>query len=179
MNFSARALPQPPDRFVPALGVTNACYAEKPLSIVETRHKGKRAEGLRFQRKIEQHISALYPRNLQIGPWIVFNTPQQHSRYCQPDIVITDGITNKVIVIETKLRHTPTAWWQLEQLYVPVLQTIYRKSKIVKIEVCRWFDPHTSFPVRFEIIDDLKPETLDGLQSDSFYVCIENGRSVK
>lgn len=48
--------------------------------------------------------------------------------------------------MEYKLRHCSEAWFQLFDLYIPVLRVLFPGWSFAGIEVCKWFDPATSVP---------------------------------
>jgi hypothetical protein len=57
----------------------------------------------------------------------------------------------KVLIIEVKYKHTVDAYWQLEDKYVPVMRSIFRDWEISTLEIVKWYDPSTSFPVEVKL----------------------------
>ena len=67
-------------------------------------------------------------------------------RWCQPDGLLFEPEKNRVIVTEFKLRHCSEAWFQLFELYCPVVRFMFPGWRVAGLEVCRWFDPATPVP---------------------------------
>lgn len=61
------------------------------------------------------------------------------------------------MVVEYKLQHTPLAWWQTRQKYLPVLSQIFPLDlwEFAAVEVVQWFDPHTPFPEPIDMLEDV------------------------
>jgi hypothetical protein len=67
---------------------------------------------------------------------------------------------DRVLIFEIKSQHMPEAWWQLEQLYRPVLRARRPLCPIVCVEVCRSYDPAMPFPAEFRLLSSID-EILD------------------
>jgi hypothetical protein len=80
------------------------------------------------------------------GPWVVFADDSARERWCQPDGILLDPVASRLTVIEFKLRHCSEAWFQLFELYLPVVRSLYPGWRVAGLEVCRWFDPATLCP---------------------------------
>lgn len=89
------------------------------------------------------------------GPWLYFYDNGK-PRWCQPDALLIDVETGKIVVIEVKYQHTPDAWWQLYHLYLPVLRVIFPQSmwSLSVCEVVKWYDPATWFPCHVAMTPD-------------------------
>jgi len=48
--------------------------------------------------------------------------------------------------VEAKYQHTSDAWWQLRQLYIPVLQFMFPAFELIACEVTKWYDCAVAFP---------------------------------
>lgn len=143
--------------FYPASGVTFASFTENRPKFTETSPSSftrAQKEGLRYEKKAHEYLKDLLVDSqdqnyeLKISPWIMFKTKQdpfQRIRFCQPDAVLISSDSSRIILCEIKYQHTNEAWKQLRLLYEPVLKFIYPLSSIACVEICRWFDPHTSF----------------------------------
>lgn len=70
-------------------------------------------------------------------------------RLCQPDGLIFNFHRGTIVIVEFKLRHTSEAYYQLTQLYAPVLSHLFPRPlwRLGLCEVVRWYDPSTIFPV--------------------------------
>jgi hypothetical protein len=73
--------------------------------------------------------------------------------------------------VEVKYSHTPEAFFQVEHLYVPVLRAFIGDSywRIATVEVVKWYDPSTRFPVR-----PVLRENLEDVKVGEFAVHILN-----
>jgi len=112
------------------------------------RGRGIRAEGLRYEARVQKYLIAKYGDCYIPGPWIQFYDPNQ--RICQPDGLLFDLERGRIILVEIKLRHCQEAYWQLQKLYLPVLREMFPYSlwEICCIEIVRWYDPEVQWPVK-------------------------------
>jgi hypothetical protein len=85
------------------------------------------------------------------SPWLVFKSGDRNSRdrFCQPDSLLVDTERKHITIVEIKLQHTSAAWWQIRQLYEPVLRRIYTNYTFSAMEIVKWLDPQTPFPETF------------------------------
>jgi hypothetical protein len=115
------------------------------------RAHGAKGAGIRYERKAKVLHQRQYGHHFFEGPWLAFHTDTSAPRrFCQPDALYISLEHAYILVFEYKLQHTDYAWWQLNHLYIPVLEIMFPHSKIVGVEVCKWFDGHirTSAPVQ-------------------------------
>lgn len=170
---------RPPSRFNPAGEVIWAQFAPEPPSFKSNeKMKGKRHEGMLYEVKAQEYIQETVEEekisNKELSylrsPWITFKSngdTQNQLRFCQPDGVLIDLAKKHITMIEIKLQHTSDAWWQLRELYEPVLRHIYQGFTFSAVEVVRWLDPHVAFPEIFHFA----PSVL-GVRKNSFGVHI-------
>lgn len=61
--------------------------------------------------------------------------------------------------MEIKYQHTPDAWFQLKELYLPVIKVALGPAwQLGLMEVVKWYDPATFFPERIALCaDPLRP----------------------
>lgn len=150
----------PPKDFKPAGNVREAHFCEKPPFIHYQRRSGRRAQGVRYERKVHEHFCKLFGEAYVASPWIKFKSDvDERWRWCQPDALYFDLAAGRIVILEVKYQHTSDAWWQLRQLYAPVLRSMfpYDLWRIQCCEVVKWFDPATAFPERVEMV----PTPLD------------------
>ncbi len=105
---------------------------------------------MRYEQKVHEHFLELFPSKYLPSPWVRFtNVEDTNARWCQPDGLIIDIEAGLISIVEMKYQHTSDAWWQLEKLYKPVLAVIFPKQlwRLQCVEVVKWFDPATDFPV--------------------------------
>jgi hypothetical protein len=167
----------PPKRFHPAGEVEIASFSlEPPLFTKNTKVTGKRADGIRYETKAQEHILFERPDTYVPSPWFRFRSKGQEKFYfCQPDGIDFDIERGRLTIIEIKLQHTPNAWWQTRRLYEPVLKKLFPEVlwEFAIIEVVRWFDPDKAFPERYNFLKDL---SFDTIKPGEFHLHIWNGR---
>lgn len=89
---------------------------------------------------------------LHLGPWLEFQD-ETGRRWCQPDaIVLSEG---KGIIYEVKYQHCSEAWYQLWELYLPVLEVVFPHIRFACMEVVKWLDPHVAFPEEYRLTRDV------------------------
>lgn len=110
--------------------------------------KGVRAEGIRFERKVLEELSALYPGFVSSLP-LRYYTPVGEMRTCIPDglLFLPDG---SLVVVEIKLSHTMAAWFQLSNVYAPVARRA-TGMPVRLLEVVKSFNPELRFPVPISV----------------------------
>ncbi len=147
---------RPPRNFSPAGNISEVQWAPGYSKLIPgTRVRGVRAQGIRYERKAQQHFTGAYS-NYVAGPWLRFRSGASAWRVCQPDGYQLDFRRGLITIFEFKLQHTALAWWQLRHLYEPVTYALLKNWDVAVLEVTRWFDPHTVFPERFKIIQDVE-----------------------
>lgn len=68
------------------------------------------------------------------------------------------------MVVEIKLSHCSEAWYQLFDLYIPVVQAIFPGWEMAGVQVCKWFDPSRPVPqapTMRERIEDAIPNAFN------------------
>ena len=140
-----------PRGFKPAGAFRWVEETEKPSWVKTTKAKGRRRKGLLYEQKVKEHLAAEYGNSFCPGPWLKFGPPE---RWCQPDgLIILPN--EKLAIVEIKLQHTAQAWWQLFQLYEPVVERAYPEFRVRCVEVVKWFDPATHCPEDPRLLEDL------------------------
>lgn len=124
--------------------------------------------GLAYQKRIATYLTSRDDQwSVVAGPWYCFDddTPRRH--WCQPDFLLEDVPNKTTIIVEAKLRWTDAAWWQLEKLYLPVLQRVAPDVSLLRLCICKSYDPAISAPGPVNLISDL----VD-IQPDCFNVLV-------
>jgi len=69
-------------------------------------------------------------------------------RWCQPDGLLFNLDKGIITIVEIKFKHTPLAWWQLNELYYPLISFIFGQElwSYRLAEWVRWYDCETPFP---------------------------------
>lgn len=122
-----------------------------------SRVRGVRRVGQIYESRAQEHFRTLYEERYLESPWLLFRTAREPNwQYCQPDGLLFLPEKLSIVVVEFKLRHTAAAYWQMQNLYVPVLQKIFegRKWKFRRLEVVRWFDCNEYFPCDVILVED-------------------------
>lgn len=127
-------------------------------------------EGLRYERRALMYLQELADTRaskdyiLLANSWFMFKSESNSNsnsnsnnnpRFCQTDGLLFNSTEKKIILVEIKLQHTNAAWRQIRLLYEPVLKVIYPEYSIAAIELCKWLDPHSSFPEQYFYAEDV------------------------
>ena len=159
MNYAPAPLPLvatiPPEGFRPAGKVLAAEFAHPPF-LRRRRYTGRRAEGVRYERKVQAYLLESYQERYIDSPWLRFYAEGKW-RWCQPDGILLDVRAGTITIIEVKYQHTSDAWWQTKQLYFPVLRALFPESiwDFHFCEVVKWYDPSTVFPERVVLAQEV------------------------
>ncbi len=116
--------------------------------------KGLKAKGIRYEKRLQLYLSDEYGDNYLPSPWVQYQlSGVRYPKWCQPDGLLFNLREGLITVVEAKLKHVPEAWRQMDQLYVPVLRSIFDSEvwNFATIEVCNFFDCATSCPKRPEL----------------------------
>lgn len=87
--------------------------------------------------------------------WFQYQPVGQRLAWCQTDGLVVDYRARRILIVEVKYKHTPDAYFQLEQKYVPVIRRILPDWTICTVEIVKWYDPHTAFPVKVSLKSDI------------------------
>lgn len=122
--------------------------------------KGTRRKGLQYEAAALDHLEALFDDRFIPGPW--FEYMDDKVRWCQPDGLLVFPERGLIVIIEVKYQHTIRAWFQLNELYLPVVRAAFpgRLWRIALCEVVKWYDPNIEFPQRVKLqrfIDEVLP----------------------
>lgn len=142
----------PPANFTPAGRVLTAWLSSTdPPFIHRSRRKGSKAEGQRYEAKVQRYLVDAYPDLYLPAPWFRYKTSGSlKSLWCQPDGLLLNTREGLITIVEVKLQHTSRAWWQVRHLYEPVVAACFGSVWcIAAVEVVRWFDPDAPFPETF------------------------------
>ena len=101
-----------------------------------------RERGLRFEERVQEHLSEAFPTSYIAEPELVYWTGKG-PRNGFPDGVLE--LPDRLVVFEMKIQHMPEAWWQLRKHYQPVLEA-YTKVPVQCVEIVKDFDLQMPFP---------------------------------
>lgn len=135
-----------PASFRPAGRVLAASFALPP-ALRKRRYTGRRLQGVRYEKLVQEYLHGLYGDCYIPNPWLKFFTGGAW-RWCQPDGILFDFKRGILTIVEVKYQHTSDAWWQVRQLYQPVLEHLFptRLWQYQFCEIVKWYDPATLFP---------------------------------
>lgn len=147
--------PLRPAGFKPVVGELDYAFlSDTPPSFIKrSRYTGRRAEGVRYERKAQVMLKERYGQPYIPSPWLCFSEDGR-VRWCQPDGLLLYPRLNRGIILEIKYSHTPRAWWQVRKLYTPVLQKLMPGIEFRACEIVKWFDPAVVFPEPTAFTDD-------------------------
>ena len=144
-------------------GLRSAAVLWTSLPPTPGRCQGRRAEGLRFERKVQNALE------------------QRYSNFCPPvPIFYSDAVNPQwvgipegfffqadrpepcVVALEIKLRHSSAAWTELKGLYVPVLRKAFGLP-VRSLEVVKYFEPREKCPAPVVELDEFLRGDGDGV----------------
>lgn len=115
-----------------------------------------------YEQKVHRALAEMYDAKYLPSPWIKFQN-DYGVRWCQLDSILFLPEESAVVVVEAKLQHTPKAYFQIEDLYLPLIRQILQPhgwTDFRACEVVRWYDPAIVFPVEpvlRKTVDSVKP----------------------
>lgn len=116
---------------------------------------------MRYEKKVQEFLGQLYGDRYLANPWLKFFSDGRW-RWCQPDGLLLDPRKGRITIVEVKYQHTPDAWWQVRQLYQPVLEAMF-PAKLWAFDACevvRWYEPWTVFPERVVLAQEVDMQHL-------------------
>lgn len=120
-----------------------------------TRARGARKAGLVYEKWFKERMREKHGGNFKPGQWFAYRVSGERERFCQIDGLLFHPSRNQIIICESKLRHTADAYFQLVQLYLPVVRRVYGSGfEYPLLEVCKWFDPDIAFPAPVKLNGD-------------------------
>jgi hypothetical protein len=152
-------------KFRPVQGLRAAALtAVAPPWKRPSRSRGKKKKGRDYEKAAVRHFDRIHEGFFIPHPWM-----QVHDswgvRWLQPDGLLIRPAEGIVTIVEFKLRHTPTAWFQLQELYRPAVEFLFSPPlwEVRLCEVVRWYDAATFFPGRVVLrprLEDVKPDEV-------------------
>lgn len=173
----------PPKKFIPAGFVVWASFFPgEPEFTKGAKPRGARADGVRYERKAQEYLAKHVPEGSQLellsSPWLVFKSGSREARdrFCQPDALLINSEAKHITIVEIKLQHTAFAWWQVRQLYEPVLRRVYTNYTFSALEIVKWLDPSIAFPETFYYAKSVLDRGEDNESKSKFGVHIFDPR---
>lgn len=148
-------LPQrrPPPGFRPAGRVSRAWKTECPFPS-SGRKSGAMKAGLAYEKKVKDLLFRQFNASFCPSQWFCFSNDDDARRYCQTDGLIVQG--DQILLVEVKIRWTASAWWQLRELYLPVIRAAFGPKHVALLAVTKTFDPAIHIPEPVEFVEKLQ-----------------------
>lgn len=102
---------------------------------------GRKAQGVRYERKVNQYLTERFEAFVSNLPFEYVDRTGRH--FCIPDGILLQG--NSAVVFEVKLSHTLRAYWELVNLYRPVVE-LALGCKVRIAEITQSYDPSAPIP---------------------------------
>lgn len=142
-----------------------------PFAHKRRRHTSVQKAGIAYERKVQGLLAQVYGDLYVPSPWFTYRLRGPRTRrasWCQPDGLLFEPGRQRITCIEVKLRHTPDAWHQLFEQYIPLLRFAFTAWKVAGCEVVRWYDPAISCPQRAFLCK--RPEDVN-LNAFGVHIC--------
>lgn len=124
--------------------------------------KGLKLKGWLFEKEVNDKFIEEFGFTRYIpSQWFKFQRFGQRLNFCQTDGLLFTPRQQKILIVECKYKHTPDAYFQVENKYVPVLSKLFPGWTICTVEVVHWYDPSTHFPVPVSLVKNIE-ETMPG-----------------
>ena len=137
-------------RFFEPDTVEVAEFSDTPPSFLgEAPRRGRRYQGIKYERRAQLFLAESLGPEYIPSPWLRFRLRGDSTlHWCQPDGIFFDVRAGQITIVEIKYQHCADAWFQLNRLYLPVLQKMFPRSMwdFATIEVVKWYDCATEVP---------------------------------
>ncbi len=112
--------------------------------------------GLKYEGRVKEWLTGRFGERFIPGPWFRFKAPGDRKiKYCQPDGLIYGEDGRQVTVVEIKLTHCELAWFQLFNLYLPVLKAVDSGVDYLPLEITTTFDCMVRMPGSCDLVEDV------------------------
>lgn len=146
----------------PEWGGSPPCFGSK------RRMSQAQRAGIAYEKKVLAMLSERFGLFLSHLPFRF--TAEFGTERCIPDgIILSPGDRSLLTVVEVKHRHTADAWFQLKQLYLPVVRAAFPRHRIQLLEICKCYDPAVNLPEEQELVEDLVKYVVEGGHSLAVY----------
>lgn len=135
----------------------------EPAFAKAKRTKGPKRYGLIYQSKASEKLLETFPSGVTFGQWFQYRLKgAPRDFYCQVDAILVDRSVMKVTAIEMKLKHCADAFYQLFELYLPILEHYYGEGfTFAGVEMVSAFDrslPMPQTPKLLKNISEAQPK---------------------
>lgn len=151
----------PPRKFKPAYDVRRGWFERPPSFAKRNRSRGLARVGLNFEKRILGELEKKFFKGVMLrGPWLGFDCSVTGMRYCQPDALVFDIWEGYILILECKLRHVSNAWYQMHELYKPVIEVMFPGWEVKGLEICKHFEPFAEYPE--QVVSVRNPKKVKG-----------------
>lgn len=104
--------------------------------------------GVLYEKRVHGVLEGRFRHEYLPSPWFYYKDVWARRAYwCQPDGLLLLPRQGKIIICEVKLRHTREAYYQLFELYLPVVKHAFGPAWGYSCcEIVRWYDPAEPCP---------------------------------
>lgn len=126
--------------------------------------------GIIYERRVARALESRYLLRYFPSQWITYGDGAG-TRWAQLDGLILLENPARAVITEVKLSHTADAYFQLTNLYRPLVTHLLRRSGrvVCTVEITKWYDCAVRFPCQVQLLSD-----LDAARGDCFGVNIFN-----
>lgn len=131
---------------------------EEPHFQGNRRYNGVQARGINYERKAIRVMDEAYAERFLAHPWFFYrDRDDARGRWCQPDGLLILPEKAKIVICEIKLRHVADAYFQLFDLYLPVVKMSFGSEwEFACCEIVRWYDPAEPVPQKAHLCKEVK-----------------------
>lgn len=156
-----------------ARGCSDATLLEFKLKHPNSRRSPAQRAGLAYEKKALNNLEIELPYKLLRHPAFSFRNGTRLVEYAIPDAIYLHD--NILTIFEVKLKHTADAWYQLNNLYRPIISRAYPGLEINLCEICRDYDPEVRLASSQQIIENIEA-FVSRAQSD-YGIFLYSGRT--
>ena len=111
-------------------------FCDNPPWIRKAPTTGAKGRGLAYERKIKKTLLEQFEDSFEVllGPWVRSGN-LSHWEYRQFDALLVGK--RQVFLIEVKLRHKNEALSKLIEVYLPLVQKLYPRRKVILVQICK------------------------------------------
>ena len=111
-------------------------FCDNPPWIRKAPTTGAKGRGLAYERKIKKLLLEQFEDSFEVllGSWTRSGSIS-HWDYRQFDALLVGK--KRVYLIEIKLSHKSEALTKLLEVYLPLVQKLYRKRKVIPVQICK------------------------------------------
>jgi len=146
-------------------------FADEPPAFGrKKRIRGRKACGVRYEKRAHEHFQSQFHERYVVNPWIKYLlVGESRCRFAQPDALLFDMDAGVITVCEMKYQHTSDSYWQVVGKYIPLLEKMFPKKlwDIRVVEIVKWYDCNVQFPVGVKL-----RERIDAVKENEFAVHI-------